>query len=312
MQDLSAEIDSLRDEGVDARVAERALALESGRVFPLRLQILLLIVAGITALVSGTALLVRERMDDIGPVALLAALLLAAAPCYVFGLRGRAIGTPLARQYVLLLGALLLSSAVAFAEVQFRLLGGAWSRHLLLLAVVHGATAHYARSPLVLGLALAAFAGWLGVETRLGPWWDLRLPGIAAAWRCFACAAVFIALRFAFARLPGAARLAPVYEHYAANLAFLGALALAFSPPTRWPGAALLLALAAAAAAIGVRRRRESFVVYATGYATVGLLTLEASVLGFGMLASAVGLATIAAAIVVTMRLRGRMAEAGA
>jgi len=86
---------------------------------------------------------------------------------------------------------------------------------------------------------------------------------------------------------------AEVYEHFAANLAFWGALALIFEPSTRLLGAAVLLAVALLIAIVGLRRSRESFVVYAIGYTTLGACALEAQLLRDPVLIAVAGLATI-------------------
>ena len=60
-------------------------------------------------------------------------------------------------------------------------------------------------------------------------------------------------------------------EHFAANLAFWGALTLAFDPATRPVGAAIAVAFAVVAIAYGLRTRRELFVIYGYVYGTVAV-----------------------------------------
>ena len=62
-----------------------------------------------------------------------------------------------------------------------------------------------------------------------------------------------------------------MYEQFAANLAFWGALGLAFRDDTRLVGLALLAALAWSGWTLGLARRQESLVVYAVGYAALGV-----------------------------------------
>jgi hypothetical protein len=268
----------------------------------------------VVAVVAGVGLLVRRNLDRIGPLTLIAALLAAAAACYVTAIRTQRRGAvrSIAGDYVLLLGALLLSAAVGYAEARFQLFGTGWSRHLLWLAAAHAVAAYALDSRLVLSLALTAFAGWLGVEARLG---DLWAPGQALrglGWRALACAAAFVAAGALHRRLRSRRDFLDVFAHFAANLACWGALALLFDAPTRWIGAALLAGLALYLGRRGVRQGREAFVLYAIGYATLGLTWLEATLLQDRLLELSIVLATLVGAVVWLWQLRAGMKEARA
>ena len=158
--------------------APRRFASKRREVFSIRPELLVALYVAVATLVAGVGLLVKANLDRIGPVALLSGIFAASAICYAIALRAQRAKRErsLGLDYVLLLGALLFSSAVAYAEVQFRVLGAGWSRHLLLLAAWHLVTAYLFQSRLVLAVALTAFAGWLGVEARLGTLADPREP----------------------------------------------------------------------------------------------------------------------------------------
>src|SRR5207249_3365023 len=119
---------------------------------------------------TGVGIVIKNNADRIGPLTIVAALLIAAAACYAFALtsRRRLAGATrtIVVDYVLLLGALLVSAAVGYAESQFHLLGPNWSRHLLFLALFHISTAYLTDSRLVLSAGLAALAAWFGAEMR--------------------------------------------------------------------------------------------------------------------------------------------------
>lgn len=260
-------------------------------------------------MVAGVGLLVRDNLDRIGPLTLTGALLLAAALCYATAVRSRLRGTPrtVAGDYLLLLGALLLSAAVGYAEARFQLFGTGWSRHLLWLAAAHAFVAYVLDSRLVLSLALTAFAGWVGVEASLGNLWapGQALPGLG--WRALSCAAAFVAAGTLHRKLGSRRDFLDVYAHFAANFACWGALALLFDAPTRWSGAALLAGLALYIGRYGLRQRRETFVLYAIGYATLGLTWLEATLLQDRLLELSVVLATLVGAVVWLWTLRAGM-----
>jgi hypothetical protein len=309
MHSLAPEILVLRGEGVvSAAALEQPLALEERRTFSLQAELRVALYAGVAAVLAGVGLLIRNNLDRIGPVALLSGILLGAAACYGFALRGRPRGA--GSDYLLLLGALLASAGLGYAETQFHWLGENWSRHLLVLAVFHGVTAYLCDSRLVLAVAASSLAGWLGVETRLGNFWEPRQAVLGAGGRSLALAGIYLVARQAHLALRSTRDFTAVYEQFAVNFAFWGALALAFDPPTRWPGAALLLALALVVGRIGLRSRRESFVLCAVGYATFGLVALEARLVGDMLLASNLALLIIGAAVALLLRLRARLKEA--
>lgn len=292
--------DEVRQLGGD----EVAAALESRAVFSVRAELLVVLYVAVAAVIGGVGLLVHANLDRIGPAALTAALFAAAAGCYAVALRPRLAGRErsLGLDYVLLLGALLTSSAVAYAESQFHWLGAGWSRHLLILAAWHLLTAYAFGSRLVLSVALTGFAAWLGIEPRFG-----QLTGLA--WRALECGALYAIGAAVHARGARPVAFRDVYEPFAANLALAGALALGFSPDSLWIGAALLVVLALGIGRYGLARHRESLVLFAIGYATVGAIGLEARLLGGVVLVSNLGLLTVIGAVLLMLRLHARLKE---
>ncbi|MGC4029631.1 MAG: hypothetical protein QM696_12230 [Steroidobacteraceae bacterium] len=310
MHSLEPEIEALHDQGaIDADAAARLAALESGRVFPLHRELQGVLYASVAAVVTGVGLLLRQHLDRIGPLTLLTAMLLAAALCYATAIRKalRHEERTLPGDYLLLLGALLLSSAMGYAELQFHWFGAGWSRHLLLLAAVHAFTAYALDSRLLLSVALTAFAAWMGLEARWDAVWSLRhtLPG--TGFRALACAAVFLAARELHRRLARSRDFTEVFDHFAANFAFCGALALIFDPATRWWGALVLAALALYVGRRGYGQGRETFVLYAVGYAALGLWALVAQLVPGRLPAALLGLGLLIAATVLLFQLRARM-----
>jgi hypothetical protein len=310
MHDLAEELRSLSPDASLQAAHAQALRLEQREVFSIRRELLVALYFAVATLIAGVGLLVKANLDHIGPAALLSALFVVAALCYAVALRARRAlrERSLGEDYILLLGALLFSAAVGYAEVRFRLFGAGWSRHLLLLAVWHLATAYLFRSRLILAVALTAFASWLGVEARLGKLWDPMRPMFGAGPRSLLCALLFyLGSQFHLAeRVDIGKGFRDVYLQFAVNFGFLGALALgAYS--TRWLGAATVLVLAVLIGRMGLRERRESFLLYAVGYGTIGLVWLESQWLGSFLLTSWIGLATVIGAVVLLLSLRARL-----
>lgn len=316
MHDLSEEVRSLAvDEALTAQRSQ-ALRLEQRDIFSIRRELLVALYVAVATLIGGFGLLVKVNLDRIGPVALLSGILVASVLCYAIALRASAARRErsLGEDYVLLLGALLFSSAVGYAEVQFHMFGASWSRHLLLLFVWHLGTAYCFRSRLVLSVALTAFAVWIGVEVRFGTVVDPLYPRFGAGPRSLICALVFyLGSRYHVAERTGpGSGFRDVYLQFSANFGFWGALALVEEASTRWIGALILLGIAAIVGRFGLRERRQSFLLYAVGYSTIGLVWLEALWVRDLAAASWLGLFTVAGAVVLLLNLRARMKEYGA
>jgi len=297
--------------GVDAAAATLAMRMESRAVFSVRGELLVVLYAAVAMITGGVGWLVRVHHERIGPAGLTIALFVAAALCLALPVRTRLAGRErgLALDYVLLLGALLASSAVGFAESRFHWLGDGWALHLLLLAAVHALIAYALDSRLVLSVALTSFAAWLGLDPRFGLL-DGATPWLGLGPRAIGCAAVFAVGALAHARGARLVAFRDVYEAFAANFALAGALALGFGDGTLWLGAALLVAFAVAIGRYGLARRRESLVLFAVGYGTVGVIGLEAKVVGSVLLASNLGLLTVAGSVLLMLKLHARLRQA--
>lgn len=315
MHSLEAEIETLAREGaVDASAIPIAVALESRAAFSVRPELLIVMYGAIAAIIGGIGLMVRANLDRIGPAALTASLFAAAALCYALALRPWLAGRDRSfwLDYVLLLGALLTSSAVGYAESQFHWLGEEWSHYLLILAAWHAFTAYVLDSRLVLSVALTAFAAWLGIQLQPTDLIDSRAPWKGLGWRAIGCAALYAFGAFAHARNAHRPAFRDVYEQFAANLALAGALALGFTEGGLAVGAVLLAAFVMGLVNYGLRRRRESLVLWAVGYGTIGAIALEARLLQSAVLASNVGLLTVVGAVLLVLRLRVRLKKADA
>ena len=316
MHDLSPELEALSVEGESADARATAATLERRAVFSVHPELVVLMYAGVATVVAGVGLLVKVNLDRIGPLALLSGILLASLLCYAVALQARNKGRErrLGEDYLLLLGALLFSAAIGYAEVKFHLLGADWSRHLLLLAAWHLGTAYFFGSRLLLAVALTAFATWMGAELQFGALFESGNRWWGAGPRALSCALVFYAgSRLHLTEAPkGGTGFRDVYRQFAVNFGFWGALALGADASTRWIGAVTLLGLALASGRVGLAERRESYLVYAVGYSTIGLIWLEALLFRDFGLTSTLGLMTVIGAVVLLFSLRARLKESRA
>jgi hypothetical protein len=77
-----------------------------------------------------------------------------------------------------------------------------------------------------------------------------------------------------------------VFEHFAANLAFWGALILVFRQDSRWIGAALAVIFAVASVGWGLRTNTVAFVLYAYVYGIIAVDVLVCSYIHDGVVAA--------------------------
>lgn len=268
MLSFEPEIERLRPL-LGERAADLLIARERREVFSLYPELRILAWIGAMLVASAAGLFVKNNYERIGPIAIAAIVGAAALACYAWVWSRRRRAT-IVDDFILVLGALLVSADVAFIETQFHLLGGGWHRHLLLLAIAHGVTAYLFESRAVLSLSISALAGWLGIEQN-------RIDLIANsptmfAGRAFLCALLLIGWRAVDRRLrplPADAEereridFAPVFEHFAGLLALAGASSLLFEDYSRQIGCLVTMAIATAIIYWGIRRKSEPFVLYA-------------------------------------------------
>lgn len=273
MHSLEEELRELAADGViDGETAADELAIERREIFSLYAELRAASYAAVALIVAGVGMLVAQHLDHIGPLTLMLAIALVAAGCYLPALRARrqALARSTVAEYLLLLASLLLSADLGYGESQYHWFGAHWERHLLVLAVWHAAVAYAFASRIVLTVALTALAGWFGIEHSAGWVTGSGLPAPGMGLRATACAATVLLWRAIDGRANGA-RFAEVFEHFAANVAFWGALAWCSDPGDQLFGVPLLLALAAVALRRAISTQRETFAVYGIGYAALGL-----------------------------------------
>jgi Predicted membrane protein (DUF2157) len=311
MHSLEPECLELQAAGlIDEAAASRAAALERGRVFSVFEELRFALYAAVAAVTAGIGLLVKDNLDRIGPLTLIAVLGLASAACYAAALRTawQAKERSIGGDYVLLLGALIASADLGYAESQFHWLGTEWQWYLLILAAFHGATAYGLRSRLVLCTAIAALAAWFGIEGQAAMLFNIGGSAVKLGVHALACAGTLLIWRAANRRLSGPESFESVLENFTANIGFWGALALCLTPGSRFAGLGLLAALAAASIFKALHSKEEIFAVYGTAYTALALCSLEAQVLSYGLGTLLLELATVVAGALLLWGLHRRIA----
>jgi hypothetical protein len=295
---------------LDQAATTRAIALDRGTIFSVFEELRFALYAAVAAITAGIGILLKENLDHIGPLTLIVVLALVAAGCYASALRTqwRNEARSIAGDYLLLLGALIMSADLGYAESQFHWLGPNWSWQLLILAVIHAITAYALSSRLVLSVSLASLAGWFGIEAHISSLFQsggsLSHTGVQA----MVCSAVILLWREIHRRLHLGSSFDEVFEHFAANIGFSGALALCFTD-TRIAGVVALLVLAVVSIRKGLRHRQDSFVIYGISYTALGLSVVEAQIIATGLLATVLELVTVVTAVILLWTFHRRMRE---
>lgn len=260
--------DLVRDGVLEPGQAAPLLRIARGELVSIRGELRLLLWAGVTLVMAGVGLLVKQNLAHIGPLAIAIGLGVASATCLAWVIwQGPAFSwqeqaSPnLAFDYVLLLGASLAGADLAFVEVRYSPLGEHWPSHLLVTSLLAAALAIRYDSRVLFSLALTTFAAWRGVTASslsLFAWeqtdaWVIRANTIA-------CGALFVGLGALLARLDRKPHFEPVAAHIGWGLV-LGAMAQgALQPGYRdpvWPAwAAAAIVVGIGLAAYGWRERR--------------------------------------------------------
>ena len=259
--DVAGAIPKLVETGaLPAAEAPRLLRVARGELVSVFWELRAMLYAGVLLITAGVGLLVKENLDRIGPVAIAAAIGLAAAAALAWVVRAappfswREAPSPnLAFDYVLLLGVLLAAADLAFVEVRFTPLGASWPWHLLIVSLFTALAAFRFDSRVVFSLSISTFAAWRGVSVAvLGGHllWE-RAEG-AARWNAIACGALFAAFGFALKRSGRKAHFEPVAVTLG-WLLILGGVASGIEE-VRWAAVLLLTGAGLAAGAYRFRR----------------------------------------------------------
>lgn len=289
-----------------------------GELVPIRTELKTLLYAGVLVAVTGVGKFVRDYHDRLGPVVIASAIGAAAVACLVYAFRrspdfswGGTASPHLAADYVLVLGALLVATDLAYIERQFRLLGDRWPYHFLVVAALYFLLAYRFDSRAVLSLAVSAFATWRGVSVSLA--FEGRAGSAVAVlrWNALACGALFLAAGFLSVRSGRKPHFEKVYVTAGLLLLFGGILSGVLQPATSswllWE--AILGIVGAAVLAIAWRLRRPIDFAIAVAALWLGVLRLTGEVLKEEPLYLAAAVWSIVAIVVLVRATRRIQAE---
>jgi hypothetical protein len=278
-----------------------------GELVPIRAELKTLLYAGVLVAVAGVGKFVKDYHDRLGPVVIASAIGAAALACLIYAFRrspdfswGETVSPHLAADYVLVLGALLVASDLAYVERQFRVLGDRWPYHFLVVAVVYFLLAYRFDSRAVLSLAVSAFATWRGALVTMAFEGHERSGfGVLRA-NALATGALFVAAGFLSVRSGRKSHFEKVYVTAGLLLLFGGILSGVLQPSSSpwllWE--AILGVAGAAVLAIAWRLRRSLDFAIAVAALWLGVLRLTGEILEREPLFLAAAVWSIAAIVV--------------
>lgn len=258
----------LRAKGVlTPDAAGRVTELDDRSHLPLAREIHALLYLGAALILAGVAATVKDRLDQLGPMTILAAVGLAAAACFVYCFRsaapfapGKAESATAAFDYVLYLACGLVGIFFSYLEWKWKLLGSWWDLYLFGSGLLFVALSYRFDNRLVLATGLLNLASWLGLRAGI---WNFLDSGSKPALILYG--AVLVGLGAAAARSELKPHFEGTYRTLGVHLALATLLsdAKGFDRPPFW----VLLAACAALGAWSMRERRFDTFAAAVGYA---------------------------------------------
>ncbi len=289
-----------------------------GELVPVRAELKTLLYVGVLVAVTGVGIFVKDHHDRLGPVVIASALGLGALACLFYAFRQspgfsweETVSPHLAADYVLMLGALLFASDLAYVERQFRFLEDRWPYHFLVVAAVYFLLAYRFDSRAVLSLALSAFAAWRGVSAGIA-FQSAREAAVAdVRWNAIACGLLFLAAGVMSVRSRRKPHFEIVYVTAGLLLLFGGLLSGALQgSSSRWLLWEIALGLVGIAAlAIAWKLKRPIDFAIAVAALWLGGVRLTGEVLDDETLFLAVAVWSIAAILVLIRATRRIRAE---
>ena len=312
MHSLHSELKQLHTDGaVDDRSFAHLHELDKGTVFSVFYELRVVLYLAVLLIVAGAGMLLKDNLDRIGHVAIAVAIGVIAAICYYHAVRKQLKGESrsIVGDYVLLLGALLLSADTAFIETEFHLLQNHWALYLPLLAVIHAATAYILESRLVLSVSVAALAGWFGVSHHVddlffeyGELWTRGLQALE-------CSAVVLGWRIANSKIGGYPQFNEVLDNYAINLGFWAGLIWCQADSSILYGVLVVTILSVVVIRNGLTNRSEWFVVYGVVYSAIAICIVAARLIDDALLTALVVLSSVIGVAVLLWRIHAQLKE---
>jgi hypothetical protein len=143
---------------------------QSDKTISLFWDLRLVLYAGVLLLTGGLGVLIYKNIDDIGHLAIIAAMALTSLFCYGFALKRmnpfswNEVKSPgVVFDYVLLLGSILMVTLVGYVQYQYKIFGTEWKLATFIPMMVLFLTAYFFDHQGLLSMAIVNLAAWLGI-----------------------------------------------------------------------------------------------------------------------------------------------------
>lgn len=261
----------VKDGLLTSEAAGRIEELESRAHVPLARELHALLYTGVLLVLAGVGAALKDKLDAVGPAAILSALGLASAALFAYCARSAKPFSPAktdsptaAFDYALYLACGLAGLFVSYAEFKFKILGSWWDLYLLASGFLLVALSYRYDNRLVLSTGLLNVAGFLGYRSKDLVFFHGASPSLASY------GAALVALSFIARASEVKAHFAETYRQLGLHLFFVVLIvdATRFSHRQYW----ILMFGAAALAAWSLSEKRFESFAPAVGYAYLATL----------------------------------------
>ncbi|OGS36400.1 MAG: hypothetical protein A2506_13130, partial [Elusimicrobia bacterium RIFOXYD12_FULL_66_9] len=248
---------------------------------PLARELHALLYLGALLILAGAAATVKDRLDQIGPLTILATLTLSFSACFAYCFRlahpfelSKVESPTAAFDYLLYLACGLVGVFFSYLEWKWKLLGNWWDMYLFASGLLCVALAYRFDNRLVLATGLLNLAGWLGMRMRS---WDMLVAAAKPALIAYGC--VLLALGLASRRGQVKPHFEDSYTRFGVHLVLMTLLidSRHFVSPQLW----LLLLACGALGAWSLKERRFETFAFAVGYAYVASISTFLTEIGW-------------------------------
>jgi hypothetical protein len=257
---------------LDAVAARRLDELETRAHVPLARELHAFLYLGALLILGGVGAAVKDHLNELGPMTILAALGAGSAACLIYCFRagrpfapGHVEAPNVAFDYILYLGVGLAGIFATYLEWKWHLLGDWWDLYLFFAGLACLGLAYRFDNRLALSAGLVNLAGWAGVRFSR---WDLPALTVRAA--AFALGASLLGLAETSRRSGVKAHFEDSYLRFGVHLCLLALIygAWDLAGPDVW----LLLIACGALAVWSTRRRKFEVFACAVVYAYAGAM----------------------------------------
>lgn len=206
---------------------------EANRPISLTRELKALMYAGVLLLTTGLGIIVYKNLDSIGHLAIVICIALAAACCFAYcaakapPFSFQKVDTAnILRDYILLLGCMLLLILIGYLQYQYQVFGNRWGMATFVPMVILFISAYYFDHLGVLSLAIVNLAAWAGITvTPLHILQSNDFDDARIIFTGFGLGVLLLVLSFISLRRNIKAHFSFTYKNFGVHILFISAIA---------------------------------------------------------------------------------------